>query len=321
MSRLFTKPSGVAPQKRKKVVISDIEQLASKPSISSQLPLVPIKSALRKKVTQPTKSKKVGKVEAAEEESEEEEPSRGPASESDVVELNGFGEDESDDDSSDEDEDGNDSSEEESNQSSEDDSQAKPSSKDQPTPNCKSKQKTAEEESGVVYLGRIPSGFYEDEMKSYFDQFGEVLRLRLSRCKKTGKPKHYGFIEFKHAQVAQIVAETIHNYLLCGKLLQCKLLEKHEIHPKLWVGAGTKFMKDCKLRLDREKRNKPKPSTKQTEISNRLIEREEKKRKRLVELGIDYDFPGYVSPVQPQVVANPTPNENPKKSKKSKKKV
>ncbi|KAI9616181.1 hypothetical protein KEM48_005440 [Puccinia striiformis f. sp. tritici PST-130] len=226
MSRLFTKPSGV--------------------------------ECIEEKVTQPTKSKKVGKVEAAEEESEEEEPSRGPASESDVVELNGFGEDESDDDSSDEDEDGNDSSEEESNQSSEDDSQAKPSSKDQPTPNCNPSK--TEEESGVVYLGRIPSGFYEDEMKSYFDQFGEVLRLRLSRCKKTGKPKHYGFIEFKHVQVAQIVAETIHNYFS---------VEITSMQPK--------------------------PSTKQTEISNRLIEREEKKRKRLVELGIDYDFPGYVS--------------------------
>lgn len=34
---------------------------------------------------------------------------------------------------------------------------------------------------GVIYLGRIPHGFYEDEMRSYFEQFGEVTRLRLSR--------------------------------------------------------------------------------------------------------------------------------------------
>lgn len=37
---------------------------------------------------------------------------------------------------------------------------------------------------GVVYLGRVPHGFYEEEMESYFAQFGQVCRLRLSRNKK-----------------------------------------------------------------------------------------------------------------------------------------
>jgi nucleolar protein 15 len=40
------------------------------------------------------------------------------------------------------------------------------------------------EKTGVVFLGRIPHGFYEDEMRSYFSQFGTVLRIRLSRNKK-----------------------------------------------------------------------------------------------------------------------------------------
>ena len=39
-------------------------------------------------------------------------------------------------------------------------------------------------EPGVIYLGRIPHGFYEEEMESYFSQFGQVCRLRLSRNKK-----------------------------------------------------------------------------------------------------------------------------------------
>lgn len=38
--------------------------------------------------------------------------------------------------------------------------------------------------TGTVYLGRIPHGFYEEEMRSYFSQFGEVTRLRLSRNKQ-----------------------------------------------------------------------------------------------------------------------------------------
>lgn len=41
-----------------------------------------------------------------------------------------------------------------------------------------------ESKRGVVFLGRIPHGFYEHEMASYFSQFGPIIRLRLSRSKK-----------------------------------------------------------------------------------------------------------------------------------------
>lgn len=37
---------------------------------------------------------------------------------------------------------------------------------------------------GVVYLSHIPQGFYEEEMNSYFSQFGRVTRLNLVRSKK-----------------------------------------------------------------------------------------------------------------------------------------
>lgn len=40
------------------------------------------------------------------------------------------------------------------------------------------------EDRGVIYLGRIPHGFYEDQMRNYFSQFGDITRLRLSRNKK-----------------------------------------------------------------------------------------------------------------------------------------
>lgn len=37
---------------------------------------------------------------------------------------------------------------------------------------------------GVIYLGHIPHGFYENEMRQYFSQFGTVTRLKLARSKK-----------------------------------------------------------------------------------------------------------------------------------------
>ena len=36
----------------------------------------------------------------------------------------------------------------------------------------------------VLYIGHVPHGFYEDQMRAYFGQFGDVTRLRLSRNKK-----------------------------------------------------------------------------------------------------------------------------------------
>lgn len=34
---------------------------------------------------------------------------------------------------------------------------------------------------GVVYVGHLPKGFNETELKSFFTQFGTVTKLRVSR--------------------------------------------------------------------------------------------------------------------------------------------
>lgn len=47
----------------------------------------------------------------------------------------------------------------------------------------------AGEASGVVYIGHIPHGFYEEAMNGFFKQFGDVIRVRISRSKKSGRCK------------------------------------------------------------------------------------------------------------------------------------
>ena len=93
----------------------------------------------------------------------------------------------------------------------------------------------------VLYIGHVPHGFYEDQMRAYFGQFGDVTRLRLSRNKKTGRSKHYAYVEFKHPEVAAIVAESMDNYLLFESVLKVRLLSPEECHPELWKGANRKF--------------------------------------------------------------------------------
>ncbi|XP_066994960.1 MKI67 FHA domain-interacting nucleolar phosphoprotein-like [Anabrus simplex] len=83
-----------------------------------------------------------------------------------------------------------------------------------------------DESRGIVYLSHIPPGFYENEMRKYFNQFGHVTRIKLARSKKTGKSKGYAFIEFRYAEVAKVVAETMNNYLMCSRLLKASFTDK-----------------------------------------------------------------------------------------------
>lgn len=73
---------------------------------------------------------------------------------------------------------------------------------------------------------------------------------------QTGRSKHYGFIEFVSAPVAQIVAETMDNYLLMGHILTCKVIPKDEVHPELWVGANRKWRVVPTYRLTQAQHNK-----------------------------------------------------------------
>ena len=58
---------------------------------------------------------------------------------------------------------------------------------------------------------------------------------------QTGASKHYAFIEFENATTAEIVADTMDNYLLLGHLLKCKIIPSEQVHPRLWIGANKKF--------------------------------------------------------------------------------
>jgi len=143
---------------------------------------------------------------------------------------------------------------------------------------------------GVIYLGRIPHGFYEDEMRGYFSQFGEVTRVRLSRSKKTGRSKHYGFLEFASSAVAEIVCETMDNYLLCGHLLACKIIPKEEVHPELWIGANRKWRKVPINRVVRVTHNRERDTDELKRVEQRLLKRQRRRQRKIMEAGIEYDL-------------------------------
>ena len=149
------------------------------------------------------------------------------------------------------------------------------------------------EETGVVYVGRLPHGFFEDQLRAYFSQFGDIKRLRLSRNKNTGRSKHYGFMEFESPDVAEIVVDTMNNYLLDGHLLQLAMIPSEEVDPNLWIGANRKFRRVPMDRVERKRRSKSRSAEERAEVNRKLLQRQKKRRAALARAGIKYDFPGY----------------------------
>ncbi|XP_015186355.1 PREDICTED: MKI67 FHA domain-interacting nucleolar phosphoprotein [Polistes dominula] len=91
---------------------------------------------------------------------------------------------------------------------------------------------------GVVYLGHIPHGFFEEQMKDFFSQFGRVTRVRLVRSSKTGRSRGFGYVEFVVPEVAKIAAETMNNYLMCGRLMKATYIPPEKQHFGFFVGKS-----------------------------------------------------------------------------------
>ncbi|KAL0224806.1 hypothetical protein RCL1_002718 [Eukaryota sp. TZLM3-RCL] len=146
---------------------------------------------------------------------------------------------------------------------------------------------------GVVYLGHIPHGFYEKEMKEFFTQFGEVKRLRLARSRRTGRSRGYAFIEFCNHEIAPIVASSMNGYLLFNHILKCSVVPPEDVHNNMFKGQGPRFTGHLRIQKEVEKQNRPLNATDIEKKRKRLEERDLLRRKRIKEAGISFKFTGF----------------------------
>merc|ERR1712060_616203 len=85
---------------------------------------------------------------------------------------------------------------------------------------------TKESTRGVLYVGHLPKGFNETELKNFFQQFGQVTKLRVARSVKTARSKGYAFLEFGEKKVAEIAAKAMNNYMMFGRTLDVHIMEE-----------------------------------------------------------------------------------------------
>ena len=122
---------------------------------------------------------------------------------------------------------------------------------------------------------------------------------RVSRSTKTGRSRGYAFVDFADEEVARVVSETMSGYFLLEKRLICHVLPKDKVHEHMFTKPKRIPTKSDKQKKARSEVNqKVRSVDAMAGITKKLIKREEMKRKKLIDLGIDYDFPGYAASSQ-----------------------
>ncbi|XP_066920534.1 MKI67 FHA domain-interacting nucleolar phosphoprotein-like [Clytia hemisphaerica] len=143
---------------------------------------------------------------------------------------------------------------------------------------------------GTIYVGHLPRGFYEDEMKAYFSQF----------------------------DVAKIAADAMNNYLMFDRLLKCQYVAEEDLHPAIWKGYNKKFVWADRTKKHKKLYNRTRTEDQLKKTADKLIKKDNTRRKKLLELGINYEFGGYEGAMKKKKVAK-TPKTKTAKSKISKK--
>ena len=53
-----------------------------------------------------------------------------------------------------------------------------------------------------IYVGNLPFSTTDDELRSLFSQYGQVLSVNLVTDRETGRPRGFGFVEMEGADEA-----------------------------------------------------------------------------------------------------------------------
>ena len=147
--------------------------------------------------------------------------------------------------------------------------------------------------SGVVYVGHLPWGFIDSTLKKYLSQFGTITRIISPKSSKTGRSVGYAFIEFEDEETARIAAKTMNNYILFEKILKCSFVEDKKKYDRIFLKWKKKFEFKERYKIHCEKLAKKKSKEEIKTFIQGLLDREEKRREKMKELGIKYEYKGF----------------------------
>ncbi len=108
-------------------------------------------------------------------------------------------------------------------------------------------------EAGVVYLGHIPFGFFEAEMRKFFAQFGTVLRIKLAR--------NYKVCIFQNAHVHHDIFTPSAYHCIFVSLFLTISPSSFAIRPRVYRPHGRVITPSSSLRTRKWRRSSPRAWT------------------------------------------------------------
>ena len=124
----------------------------------------------------------------------------------------------------------------------------------------------------------------------YFEQFGKVSKVRVSRSKRTGKSRGYAFLQFQHAEVAAIAAEAMDGYMMFGQTLRCHTVAPADVHAATFRHANRKMRRKPWLEIAAERHNAERTPQQERAREAKLLRKDARRKRRLAEVGIDYEY-------------------------------
>lgn len=71
-----------------------------------------------------------------------------------------------------------------------------------------------------VFVGNIPYEATEEKLKDIFSEVGQVVSFKLVFDRETGKPKGYGFCEYKDQETALSAMRNLNGVEIAGRTLR-----------------------------------------------------------------------------------------------------
>ncbi|KAL6647792.1 hypothetical protein ACP70R_015229 [Stipagrostis hirtigluma subsp. patula] len=107
----------------------------------------------------------------------------------------------------------------------------------------------AQGESRKLFVGGIPAGAQEEEMRAHFARFGEVRSVVVMRDRETGHGRGFGFVEFEdEGAAARALGDGDKpRHIICGRTVDVKRArtrlpreqdDRHAQHQQLDQGVG-----------------------------------------------------------------------------------
>ncbi|MBI9110469.1 RNA-binding protein [Maridesulfovibrio ferrireducens] len=84
-----------------------------------------------------------------------------------------------------------------------------------------------------IYVGNLPWSASEEDIKSAFEEFGEVISVNLITDRETGRPRGFCFVEMDDQGALQAI-ESLDGKDFGGRNLKVNEARPREERPKRW---------------------------------------------------------------------------------------